>query len=124
MLLKLCFSLLVCQWKLLPETEVFVVLFFPCLQEEIMPPIVVDDANEGVTRLSAHALTQDFPFDWKGYCSIVYQRRRRDPCLAPPTETPMVPVDDNEWIVDPHPLEWYGEALYTSVEVLSMFPRA
>ncbi|MFS7946649.1 hypothetical protein Hanom_Chr06g00538851 [Helianthus anomalus] len=81
----------------------------------------VDDNNEGVTRLSAHALTQVFPVDRKGHCSIVYQRCRRDRCLAPPTEIPMVPVDDNEWIVDPHPLEWYGEALYTSEEVLAMF---
>ncbi|MFS7964916.1 hypothetical protein Hanom_Chr08g00755981 [Helianthus anomalus] len=30
--------------------------------------------------------------------------------------------DGNEWIVDPHPLEWYGEAIYTSAEVLAMFP--
>ncbi|MFS7953469.1 hypothetical protein Hanom_Chr07g00619001 [Helianthus anomalus] len=77
----------------------------------------VDDNNEGVTRLSAHALTQAFQVDWKGRCSIVYLRHRRDRCLAPPTEIPMVLVDDNVWIVDPRPLEWYGEALYTSTKV-------
>ncbi|MFS7997037.1 hypothetical protein Hanom_Chr12g01137001 [Helianthus anomalus] len=53
----------------------------------------VNDNNEGVTRLSAHALIQAFPVDSKGLFSIVYQWRRHDPCLAPPTEVPAdVPV--------------------------------
>ncbi|MFS7997038.1 hypothetical protein Hanom_Chr12g01137011 [Helianthus anomalus] len=92
----------------------------------------VNDNNEGVTRLSAHALIQAFPVDSKGLFSIVYRRRRRDPCLAPPTEVPadvhvtVSSMDDwggsNPLIVDPHPLAWYGEMLHTPLEVLDMFP--
>ncbi|MFS8006986.1 hypothetical protein Hanom_Chr14g01255651 [Helianthus anomalus] len=92
----------------------------------------VDDNNEGVTRLSAYAVTQAFPADWRGRCSIVYQRCRRGSCSAPPVEIPtgvhmVAPATSdgegiNPWIVDPHPLAWYGEVLHTLLGVLDMFP--
>ncbi|MFS8019334.1 hypothetical protein Hanom_Chr15g01402591 [Helianthus anomalus] len=81
------------------------------------------DNDEGVTRLSATVLSQCFPVGWRGGCSIVYERRWSDRRSVTPTRTQMAHVmgDGNKWIVDPHPLEWYGEAIYTSVEVLAMF---
>ncbi|MFS8002102.1 hypothetical protein Hanom_Chr13g01198161 [Helianthus anomalus] len=81
------------------------------------------DKDEGVTPLSATVLTQRFPVGWRGRCSIVYERRqsnRRSVAMAG-TQMASVVGDGNEWIVNPHPLEWYGEAIYTSAEVLALF---
>ncbi|MFS7953182.1 hypothetical protein Hanom_Chr07g00615551 [Helianthus anomalus] len=82
------------------------------------------DNDEGVTRLSATVLTQRVLVGWRGCCSIVYERRRSDRRSVALAGTQMASVvgDGNEWIGDPHPLEWFGEAIYTSAEVLTMFP--
>ncbi|MFS8007336.1 hypothetical protein Hanom_Chr14g01259831 [Helianthus anomalus] len=87
---------------------------------------------EGVTRLSTHSVTQAFPAEWRGRCSIVYQRRRCGSCAALPDETSTgvnmaaPAMDDGEganpWIVDPHPLSEHGEVLHTPLGVLDMFP--
>ncbi|MFS7918977.1 hypothetical protein Hanom_Chr03g00207491 [Helianthus anomalus] len=82
------------------------------------------DNDGGVTRLSATVLTKRFLVGWRGRCSIVYEWRWsgwRSVALAG-TQMTSVVGDGNEWIVDPHPLEWYCEAIYTSTEVLAMFP--
>ncbi|MFS7989218.1 hypothetical protein Hanom_Chr11g01044151 [Helianthus anomalus] len=86
-----------------------------------------DDNNGGVTRLLVHAVTQAFPADWRGQCSIVYQRRRRGSCAVPPAKAPtgenitVAAVDDGEganpWIVDPCPLSEYGEVMHTPLGV-------
>ncbi|KAJ0791464.1 hypothetical protein HanOQP8_Chr01g0005831 [Helianthus annuus] len=92
---------------------------------------LANDNNGGVTRLSVHLVSQAFPADWKGRCSIVYQRCRRGtpstlPAVVPIGEEVVVAEDDggdaNPWIVDPHPLSEYGEVLRTPFGVLDMFP--
>ncbi|MFS8020879.1 hypothetical protein Hanom_Chr16g01420971 [Helianthus anomalus] len=87
---------------------------------------VGDDA--GVMLLSDDALMRVFPSDQRGRCTVVYKRRRSDRRFAILAGALMIKSavgdgeKDNEWIVDPHPLEWYGEALHTPAEVLAMFP--
>ncbi|MFS7996670.1 hypothetical protein Hanom_Chr12g01132581 [Helianthus anomalus] len=93
---------------------------------------LIDDNNERVTRLSAYAVTQAFPADWRGQCSIVYQRRRRGSCATLRADTPtgvhmVAPATDdvegaNPWVVDPHPLSEFGEVLHTPLGMLDMFP--
>ncbi|MFS8002515.1 hypothetical protein Hanom_Chr13g01202981 [Helianthus anomalus] len=86
------------------------------------------DNGEGVTRLSANVLMQSFPSDRRGRCLVVYQRRPSGRLSATPAGVPMTASTivggegENPWIIDPHPLEWYGEALHTPLEVLDMFP--
>ncbi|MFS7971597.1 hypothetical protein Hanom_Chr09g00834741 [Helianthus anomalus] len=86
----------------------------------------VDDNNGGVTKLSANVLAQAFPTDWKGRCTIVYQRLRRDRSSVISADMSASVTGDgrseNPWIVDPHPLAWYGEVLHTPLDVLDMFP--
>ncbi|MFS7977606.1 hypothetical protein Hanom_Chr10g00905991 [Helianthus anomalus] len=68
-----------------------------------------------------------FPSDRRGRCMMVDKRRHGDRRCAIPARAQMrtSAVDgeenDKDWIVDPHPLEWYGEALNTPAEVLAMF---
>ncbi|MFS7919562.1 hypothetical protein Hanom_Chr03g00214081 [Helianthus anomalus] len=85
-------------------------------------------SDAGVMLLSADALMQVFLSDRRSRCTIVYKRRQSDRRCADPARAQMMTsaVGDeeknNDWIVDPHPLEWYGEALQTPAEVLAMFP--
>ncbi|MFS7961920.1 hypothetical protein Hanom_Chr08g00720621 [Helianthus anomalus] len=78
--------------------------------------------------LSADALTQGFPSDQRGRCSVVYKRRQGGRLSAIPAGVQMMTSavgdgeSENKWIIDPQPLKWYGEALHTHVEVLAMFP--
>ncbi|MFS7961384.1 hypothetical protein Hanom_Chr08g00714381 [Helianthus anomalus] len=68
-----------------------------------------------------------FPSYRKGRCSVVYKRRQSGRLSAILVGAQMMTSDvgdwegENQWIVDPHPLEWYGEALHTPLEVLAMF---
>ncbi|MFS7997442.1 hypothetical protein Hanom_Chr12g01141821 [Helianthus anomalus] len=90
------------------------------------PTGVGDDA--GVTQLSANVLKQSFMYDRRGHCSVVYKRLHSGqpstiPAGAQMTTSAMGDGEgENPWIVDPHPLEWYGETLHTPLEVLAMFP--
>ncbi|MFS8019927.1 hypothetical protein Hanom_Chr15g01409491 [Helianthus anomalus] len=85
------------------------------------------DNVEGVTRLSANVLMQSFPSDRRGRCSVVYQQRQSGRLSAIPDDVPMSASamvggeGENPLIIDPHLLEWFGEALHTPLEVLDMF---
>ncbi|MFS8007308.1 hypothetical protein Hanom_Chr14g01259491 [Helianthus anomalus] len=69
-----------------------------------------------------------FPSDRRGQCSVVYKRRQSGRPFAIPVDAQMTTSimgdgeGENPWIIDPHPLKWYGEALHTPLEVLAMFP--
>ncbi|MFS7891327.1 hypothetical protein Hanom_Chr00s000280g01633351 [Helianthus anomalus] len=86
------------------------------------------DGDAGGKLLSADALMRVFPYDSRGRFKVVYKRRPSDRHCANPAKayirvsTLDGEEDDNVWIVDPHPLECYGEALHTPTEVLAMFP--
>ncbi|MFS7943795.1 hypothetical protein Hanom_Chr06g00504441 [Helianthus anomalus] len=73
--------------------------------------------------LSADTLIRAFPPDHIQRCEVVYERRRRNRSGKKPVEDQEVmaaPVDEgnaDELIVDPHPLECYGEVLHTPAEV-------
>ncbi|MFS7986080.1 hypothetical protein Hanom_Chr11g01006201 [Helianthus anomalus] len=83
-------------------------------------------ADTGVISLSADTLLQAFPSNHVQRCMMVYERHRNGrrcaglvvdrSVLAFPTDE----VDVDDLIVDPHPLEYYGEALYTPAEVRAM----
>ncbi|MFS7988988.1 hypothetical protein Hanom_Chr11g01041431 [Helianthus anomalus] len=100
----------------------------PCKgKDDILFPTGVDD-DAGVTRLSANVLMKSFPSDQRGRCSVVYKRRQSGRLSAILAEAQMMTSvvgdgeGENQWIVVPHPLEWYGEALHIPLEVLAMFP--
>ncbi|MFS7950128.1 hypothetical protein Hanom_Chr07g00579731 [Helianthus anomalus] len=97
---------------------------FPHTGEHFAPLRTRVDNDEGFIRLSENVLTQGFPADWRSRCTVVYKQRRNDRSSETPAGTQMTSAvgDGTEWIVDPHPLELYGEPLHTSVEVLAMFP--
>ncbi|MFS7954093.1 hypothetical protein Hanom_Chr07g00626271 [Helianthus anomalus] len=71
---------------------------------------------------------QYFPSDRRGRCSVVHQRCQSGRLSATPAGAPMQAStmvggeNENPWIIDPHPLEWYGEVLHTPMEVWNMFP--
>ncbi|MFS7929539.1 hypothetical protein Hanom_Chr04g00333671 [Helianthus anomalus] len=100
----------------------------PCRGRNGIPCPIGVDVNAGVTRLSANVLMQSFPSDRRGRYSIVYKRRqswRPSTTTADAQMTTSAMGDgegENPWIADPHPLEWYGEALHTPLEVLAMLP--
>ncbi|MFS8009026.1 hypothetical protein Hanom_Chr14g01279731 [Helianthus anomalus] len=103
-------------------------VLYPCKGKHGIPfpTRVVDDA--GVTRLSANVSMQSFPSDRRGRCSVVDKRRQsgRPSAISADAQTTTSAMADGEgenpWIIDPHPLEWYGETLYTPLEVLAIFP--
>ncbi|MFS7945192.1 hypothetical protein Hanom_Chr06g00521271 [Helianthus anomalus] len=80
----------------------------------------------GVTPLSADTLMQAFPSEYVQRCRAVYERRRSGRRCANPVSdqrmsaSPVDEVNIDELIIDPHPLEYYGEALHTPAEMLSM----
>ncbi|MFS8004659.1 hypothetical protein Hanom_Chr13g01228431 [Helianthus anomalus] len=82
----------------------------------------------GGVPLSTYTLMQAFPPDHVQRCRLVYERRRsgrRDTSLVDDRRVLTFPIDEvnvDDQIVDPHPLEDYGEALYTPAEVRAMFP--
>ncbi|MFS8003552.1 hypothetical protein Hanom_Chr13g01215311 [Helianthus anomalus] len=84
-------------------------------------------AGLGVARLSADTLMQAFPSDHVQRCRMVYERRRSGRRCASLVDdrrvstSPVGEVNVDDLIVDPHPLEYYGEALYTPAEVRAMF---
>ncbi|KAJ0433278.1 hypothetical protein HanIR_Chr17g0868481 [Helianthus annuus] len=81
-----------------------------------------------VVFLTADTRMQAFPPEYTQRCESVYQRRRfgrRCVSSVKGQKMPASPVDEvhvDDLIVDPHPLEYYGEALHTPAEVLAMFP--
>ncbi|MFS7918725.1 hypothetical protein Hanom_Chr03g00204491 [Helianthus anomalus] len=83
-------------------------------------------ADTGVISLSADTLLKAFPSDHVQRYRMVYKRRRngrRCACLVDDQSVLAFPVDEvnvNNLIVDPHPSEYYGEALYTPTEVRAM----
>ncbi|MFS7917629.1 hypothetical protein Hanom_Chr03g00191341 [Helianthus anomalus] len=83
-------------------------------------------AETGVVSLSADTLLQAFPSDHAQRCRMVYERCRNGHRCAGLVDDQSVlafPVDEvnvNDLIVDPHPLECYGEALYTPPKVKAM----
>ncbi|MFS8003431.1 hypothetical protein Hanom_Chr13g01213901 [Helianthus anomalus] len=81
----------------------------------------------GAVLLTTAALMQAFPPDRRCRCRMVYERCLTDRQCANPvgarrTATVLIgEKNDDDLIVDPHPLEWYSEALHTPAEVLAMF---
>ncbi|MFS7978531.1 hypothetical protein Hanom_Chr10g00916561 [Helianthus anomalus] len=86
------------------------------------------EAEVGVALLSADTLVQAFPPEYVQRFRMVYGRRRSGRRCANPvgdrrlSASPVGEVNIDDLIVDPHPLEYYGEALYTTTEVMAMFP--
>ncbi|MFS8017040.1 hypothetical protein Hanom_Chr15g01375601 [Helianthus anomalus] len=78
--------------------------------------------------LTADTLMHAFPPEYIQQCKTVYQRRRCGRRCVSSVEGPKMPtspvdeVNFDDLIVDPHPLEYYCEALRTPAEVLAMFP--
>ncbi|MFS7996435.1 hypothetical protein Hanom_Chr12g01129951 [Helianthus anomalus] len=70
---------------------------------------------------------QSFPSDQRGRCSVVYKRHQSRRPSTIPADVQMTAFTmgdgegENPWIIDPHPLEWYGEVLHTPLEVLDIF---
>ncbi|MFS7939051.1 hypothetical protein Hanom_Chr05g00447071 [Helianthus anomalus] len=85
-------------------------------------------AEAGVVLLSADTLMQAFPSEYVQHCRVLYERCRIGRrCAGSVGDRRMSasPVDEvhiNDLIVDPHPLEYYGEGLHTPAAVLAMFP--
>ncbi|MFS7889769.1 hypothetical protein Hanom_Chr00s000005g01610951 [Helianthus anomalus] len=85
------------------------------------------EAEVGMALLSTDTLMPAFPFEYVQRCRIVYERRRSGRRCANPvgdrrvSASPVDEVNIDDLIIDPHPLEYYGEALYTPAEVLAMF---
>ncbi|KAJ0934520.1 hypothetical protein HanRHA438_Chr03g0108351 [Helianthus annuus] len=92
------------------------------------PSVAGVDADAGVVSLIADTLMQAFPPERLRRCRIVYERRQSGRRCTNPVgawrmiASPAGEGNDDNLIVDPHPLEWYGEALHTPVEVLALFP--
>ncbi|MFS7905750.1 hypothetical protein Hanom_Chr01g00051341 [Helianthus anomalus] len=85
------------------------------------------DGDAGVKLLSTDALMRVFRSDRRCRCKMVYKRRQSDRRCANLARAQMMTSamdgeeNGNDWIVDPHPLEWYGETLHTPAEVIAMF---
>ncbi|MFS7956827.1 hypothetical protein Hanom_Chr07g00659151 [Helianthus anomalus] len=86
-------------------------------------------ADVGVVSLSADNLMETLPLDRVQRCRLVYERRRRSRSstnAVDDQEVVALPVDEenvDDLIVDPHPLECYGVALYTPAEVRAMLSK-
>ncbi|MFS7968282.1 hypothetical protein Hanom_Chr09g00795631 [Helianthus anomalus] len=71
---------------------------------------------------------QAFPSEYVQHCRAVYERCRSGRRCAYPvgdrrmSASPVDKVNIDDLIIDPHPLEYYAEALHTPAEVLAMFP--
>ncbi|MFS8022630.1 hypothetical protein Hanom_Chr16g01441791 [Helianthus anomalus] len=84
-------------------------------------------AKIGVALVSADTLMQAFPSGYVQRCRVVYERHRSGPRFASPvgdqwmSASPVDEVNIDDLIIDPHPSEYYGEALHTPAEVLAMF---
>ncbi|MFS7911328.1 hypothetical protein Hanom_Chr02g00116831 [Helianthus anomalus] len=85
-------------------------------------------AEACVVLLSANTLMQAFPHEYVQRCRAVYERCRIGRRCAGSvgdrgiSASPVDEVNINDLIVDPHLLEYYGEALHTPAKVLGMFP--
>ncbi|MFS7889176.1 hypothetical protein Hanom_Chr00s000003g01603891 [Helianthus anomalus] len=82
-------------------------------------------AEASAAVLSANTLMRAFPPDRLQRCGVVYERRRGGRSSKKPVddhEVMAAPMDEgttNKLIVDPHPLECYGEVLRTPAEVVT-----